>query len=327
MEISVQKRRSEEKWLGQYISGLGLADSVAKTVEAREGKIRGACMEIACIVNDWRATVAGGMETTLLLWDACCLPSLLHGAGTWVDMSRETKRRLNALQQWFLRLVLQVGQGAPLPSLLWDFTCLDMGLQVDREKVMLALHCRRLGEGVLAGQVYREQQVQGWPGLAREAGEICEKLDMESCDVTSLTKGQFRKYVTERCHKKNEERLREQAEGKSKCNRIIKEKYEKKCSVSEKDIEDVRNIYRTRYGLLPFASNYSNSRKYERTNFLRRCKEAREEEIHLKSSDCPVYADIRRQFLELDNDDDLVKYFTMVLARRDELDSLEETEK
>ena len=88
------KEKQEEKWLGQYLSGLGPADSVAKTVEAREGKIRGACMEIACIVNDWRATVAGGMETALLLWEACCLPSLLLGAGTWVDMSRETERRL-----------------------------------------------------------------------------------------------------------------------------------------------------------------------------------------------------------------------------------------
>ena len=39
-----------------------------------------------------------------------------------------------------------------------------------------------------------------------------------------------------------------------------------------------------------------------------------------------MYADIRRQFLELDNDDDLVKYFTMVLARRDELDNVEETD-
>ena len=87
------KEKQEEKWLGQYISGLGLADSVAKTVEAREGKIKGACMEIASIVNDWRATVAGGMETALLLWEACCIPSLLHGAGTWVDMSRETERR------------------------------------------------------------------------------------------------------------------------------------------------------------------------------------------------------------------------------------------
>ena len=63
---------------------------------------------------------------------------------------------------------------------------------------------------------------------------------------------------------------------------------------------------------------------YERTNFLCRCKKAREEEGHLKSTDCPVYADIREQFEELDNDDDLEKYFTMVLARRDELDSVEE---
>ena len=46
----------------------------------------------------------------------------------------------------------------------------------------------------------------------------------------------------------------------------------------------------------------------------------------MKSSDCPLYADIRGQFFELDNDDDLVKYFTMVLARRDKLDNMEETD-
>ena len=154
----VTKEKEVEKWLGQYMSAAGLADSVAKTVEAREGKIKGACLEIATIVNDWRASVVGGLETALILWEACCLPSLLHWAGTWVEMSRETERRLNSLQQWFLRLVLQVGQGAPLPSLYWDFTCLDMGLRVDREKLMLALHCRRLGEDSLAGKVYAEQQ-------------------------------------------------------------------------------------------------------------------------------------------------------------------------
>ena len=118
------KEKEAEKWLGQLISAAGLADSVAKTVEAREGKIKGACMEIVTIVNDWRASTVGGMETALLLWEACCLPSLLHGAGTWTEMSRETERRLNSLQQWFLRLVLQVGPGAPLPSLYWDFSCL-----------------------------------------------------------------------------------------------------------------------------------------------------------------------------------------------------------
>ena len=55
-----------------------------------------------------------------------------------------------------------------------------------------------------------------------------------------------------------------------------------------------------------------------------RCEEAREEERHVMSRDCPVYADIRDQFGELDDDKELVKYFTMVLARRDELDSNKE---
>ena len=71
------------KWLGQILSSGGLADSVAATVQSREGKIRGACLEISQIVNDWRSHIVGGMETGLLLWEACCVPSLLNGAGTW----------------------------------------------------------------------------------------------------------------------------------------------------------------------------------------------------------------------------------------------------
>ena len=104
-----------EKWLGQYISSKGLADSVAETVAAREGKIRGAAMEILDIVNDWRARAAGGLEVAIMLWERCCVPSDLYGAGTWVNMPAGTLNKLNKLQNWFLRMVLQVGQGAPLP--------------------------------------------------------------------------------------------------------------------------------------------------------------------------------------------------------------------
>ena len=47
------KQTPEYKWLGQIISSMGLADSVAKTVLSEEGKIREACLEIAVIINDW----------------------------------------------------------------------------------------------------------------------------------------------------------------------------------------------------------------------------------------------------------------------------------
>ena len=46
------KEKQEDKWLGQIISAKGLADSVARTVASREGKIKGACLEISIIVND-----------------------------------------------------------------------------------------------------------------------------------------------------------------------------------------------------------------------------------------------------------------------------------
>ena len=124
----VTEEKQDEKWLGQYLSARGLAASVEKTVTEREGKIRAAGLEIMAIVEDWRSKAAGGLETALLLWQACCLPSLLAGAATWVEISAATEKRLNSLQNWFLRLVLKVGPGAPLASLLWDTGMLDMGL-------------------------------------------------------------------------------------------------------------------------------------------------------------------------------------------------------
>ena len=42
----------KDKWLGQQLSAGGLAESVAATVNAKEGKIKAACLEIANIVND-----------------------------------------------------------------------------------------------------------------------------------------------------------------------------------------------------------------------------------------------------------------------------------
>ena len=87
------KEKDKDKWLGQTISSSGLTDCVAQTVSAKEGKIRGACLEIALIINDWRAQDIGGMKTALLLWESCCISSLLHGAGTWVQINSETEKR------------------------------------------------------------------------------------------------------------------------------------------------------------------------------------------------------------------------------------------
>ena len=78
---------------------------------------------------------------------------------------------------------------------------------------MLALHVRRLGEETLANKVYHEQKSNQWPGLIKETDEICRKLSLENVHDTISSKV-YRKKVLEACHKINEQRLRQLADGK-----------------------------------------------------------------------------------------------------------------
>ena len=42
---------------------------------------------IASIVDDWRAYTVGGFLSSLLLWESCCVSSLLYNSGSWIGMS------------------------------------------------------------------------------------------------------------------------------------------------------------------------------------------------------------------------------------------------
>jgi hypothetical protein len=312
-----------DKWLGQQLSSGGLSQSVAATVAAREGRVRGACLEIADIVEDWRAQVVGGMETALLLWEACCVPSLLHGAGTWVEISTETERRLNALQNWFVRLILRVGPGAPTASLCWDTGLRDMGLRIWKEKLLMILAIRSLDEETLARRIYCEQKAREWPGLVKETQKICQELGIEDANTTSLHKSVYKKIIDKACQAEQQRRLLKLAEGRVKCRNITTENFKKREYISNTKIKEVRQWFMTRYGMQPFAGNFSHDKRFAKSQWLCRCREAREEEQHLLSGSCPVYGDIRARFGDLQEDGDLVNFFGEVLERREELEEEE----
>ena len=321
-EVEV-KTKEANKWLGQQLTEGGLADSVDATVTAREAKIKGASMEILSIVRDWRTEVVGGMETALLLWEACVVPSLLHGSGTWKNITARTEKRMNSLQHWFTRLVLQLGPGAPLAALSWDTGLIDMKLRVWREKLFMVLHLRSLCENSLASKVYREQLDRGWPGLSQEVKLICNKLEIEDCNTTKINKKEFKKIINEAIIKKNEEEIKIHAQGKTKCERIFSEKYGRKEYLGQKKIGEVREYFRSRFGLQPFAGNYSNDKRFSRTGWLCRCG-VKEVEGHLAT--CQVYDDITARYTNLKEDGQLVSYYREVLERRTLLDDQEREE-
>ena len=121
--------------------------------------------------------------------------------------------------------------------------------------------------------------------------------------------------------------MRKMAEGKEKCMRMSSEQYGIKAYIEDKNISDVRIIYRTRFGQRPFAGNFSNDNQYRKSNWMCYCGLAKEKEKHITSENCPVYSDIRKQFQGFEKDEDLVSYFNQVLERRDRLETLEQDER
>ena len=81
----------------------------------------------------------------------------------------------------------------------------------------------------------------------------------------------------------------------------------------------VREQYRTRYRLLPFAGNCSKDKRFAKTSWLCVCGEEREEQ-HLISGHCKVYGDLTHKYDNLADDNQLVQFFAEVLARREHLE-------
>ena len=66
--------------------------------------------------------------------------------------------------------------------------------------------------------------------------------------------------------------------------------------------------------MLPLAGNFNQDRRFARTGWLCRCGVEREEELHITDS-CPPFKDIREQFSNLEDINQLVQFFEQILNR------------
>ena len=102
------------------------------------------------------------------------------------------------------------------------------------------LHLRGLGEESLARRTYEEQKSNKWSGLVGETEETCKKLGIENVHSTSLGAKTYRKLLTKALPKENENRIKQLAKEKNKCeSRAVSAGHQSKsCSVYKK-CEDI----------------------------------------------------------------------------------------
>ena len=90
--------------------------------------------------------------------------------------------------------------------------------------------------------------------------------------------------------------------------------------VKNQQIDQIRKVFKTLFGMHPFAGNFSHDKWFSWTDWLCKCRKAQENENHLISGECEIYGEIREEFENLDDIENLTKFFDAVLKKRDQLD-------
>ena len=186
-DITLKKAKSQ-KYLGDILHEDGLKASVAATVKDREGRTKGSIYELRAVCTDFRMQILGGMVGAIDIWEAAILPSLLHNSGTWVDISEETLKKLDSLQNLFVQVLLKLPHSTPLPALRGVTGLLGMKWRIWREKLMMVDAIRKLDEDTLAKEMFDEQIYLGLPGLTTEVQNICKQIGVSNICQEEVTK-------------------------------------------------------------------------------------------------------------------------------------------
>ena len=183
--------KSSEKYLGQTIQS-NLSVSAFETVKQREGKLKGAAMEVKAIIEDYEMKAIGGLAAAWELWERALLPSLLSGAGTWLGKIDNTVKRCNQIQNFYWRVVCNVPESCPKLALLCETFNVDMKYRIMNQKCQLLLQIKGLDKEALARQIYQHAEDTSSPGLGQEVRDICRLIQIPDLNKHNIEKQQSR---------------------------------------------------------------------------------------------------------------------------------------
>ena len=173
------------KYLGDWLSTNGLADSVKVTVNKRFGLAQRAISDIRVIVDDCRNSIVGGLATGLHIWEAAVLPGLLFNSECWTNICNPEIDRLEKLQLRFYRTILSVGTGCPRPIIYWDTGGMMMKYRIIKRKLLFFHHLATLSTGSLAKEIFEVQKQMNLPGLVSECHHILTKAGINNVETYS----------------------------------------------------------------------------------------------------------------------------------------------
>ena len=309
----VTSRKLNEKWLGDRI-GRSLSGSVEDTITERSGKITASCYEMKAIVEDIRMASIAGMQVAFLLWESAAVSSLLTNCESWVNMSPATTTKLEDLQYMFLRMVLTAPWGTAKPALTFETGLLPLKFHVMIRKLTFVNVIKHQSKDSLAKQVLTEQISNKWPGLAEEASEICQHLNILDITKVDVSLSGWKQLVKRAARNKAEEEMKEELRKYSKVKELAEERFERKSYFDNKVIEEVRTEFKMRAKVLKCKMNFPSDKKFSAD--LWRCEDCGMVDTMAHVLYCRAHRDLR-EGRDINNSRDVVSYYMEVMKRRD----------
>ena len=193
----------EAKYLGDWLSSVGLDESVALTIQKRKWQVVVAIQDIRRIVDDARSKICGGITAGLEIWELAIIPMLLYNAESWLGISPKTISMIEDLQKQFLRVLLGAATGTPIPALYWETGTLLIKYRILFRKLMFLHHLETLPKDSLAYEVFQVQKSLNLPGLLDDCKEILCNLNLSN--IQEYSKEQWKRVVKNEILSKNKE--------------------------------------------------------------------------------------------------------------------------
>ena len=186
---------------------------------------------------------------------------------------------------------------------------LKMKKRIQKQKLMLAKKISKEKKS-LAGAIYAEQVEMGWPGLAKEAVEICKEIGLRNLNEKEVTK----KEIEEAIFYSNYKEMKAEIEMCDKLAAIKNENFSKEQEyMKEKAIEKARTAYRIRTKMVQRVKmNYKNM--YKGNLGCDYCKAEFETQEHVM--ECDRWKE-ERGSLDMYRMSDMVQFFINVLKEKE----------
>ena len=303
------KRKVMDKYLGQVLHEDGLEASVRATIQDRTGKIKGAIFLTKSIIETYQMQGIGAMAAAKVLWEGAIVPSLLHGAGTWIGSSKETDQLCEELQLLFWRTAFQVPKSTPKVMLRAQTKSTKMKQRIWKLKLMMA---RKIlyQEGSLAHEIYEEQLKHDWPGLAKEVKEICEEIGVKNINEEDVSKEE----VDDGIFYHNYKEMKLEICGYKKLEAIKNDDFtELPEYMNDKSLENSRMSFRIKSSLVNrIKMNFKGS--YKHNLVCEKC-ESGQNETQCHAMSCAGWSE-QREGLDLEKMSDMVIFFRRLLEEK-----------